>query len=345
MIIMTRGIHFVGSLGMDDAESGFRILAKKIGGRAKRYPDGEPGDRSNWIRFQINILEAHPHIEMVRRVEMQAGGEQFDRPYYKQVEEVAPVDIEFGALGYADAANVSYKIFSQLKSEGVVPEDIRFQVCLPTPAAVIGGFIDPDQQAAIEPAYERAMMDEVSRIVASIPNDELSIQWDIAHEPISAEGGGPGLYYDDMYGGTVDRVCRLSDAVPNPVELGLHLCYGDPGHKHVIEPADLNVCVRLSNGFATETKRSIQWVHMPVPRDRDDHAYFAPLADLKLAPETELVLGLVHYTGGITGTLRRMEVADKFTKEFSVATECGLGRRKPETLNKLLDMHVAASNA
>lgn len=84
---------------------------------------------------------------------------------------------------------------------------------------------------------------------------------------------------------------------------------------------------------------------MPVPRDRDDHAYFGPLADLKLAPETELVLGLVHYTGGITGTLRRMEVADKFTKAFSVATECGLGLRPPETWNQLLDMHVAAANA
>ena len=225
------------------------MLAEKIGARAKRYPDGEPGDRSNWIRFQINILEAHPKIEMVRRVEMQAGGEQFNRPYYQQVEEVVPVDIEFGELGYANAARDSYKIFSQLKSEGVVPGNIRFQVCLPTPAAVIGGFIDPDQQVSIEPAYERAMIDEVSRIVASIPNDELSIQWDIAHEPISAEGGGAGLYYDDIYGGTVERVCRLSDVIPDPVELGLHLCYGDPGHKHVIEPSDLSVCVQLSNGF------------------------------------------------------------------------------------------------
>jgi hypothetical protein len=344
-MIRTRGIHFVGSLGMEDAETGFRTLAEKIGGRAKRYPDGEPGDRAYWIRFQIGMLEAHPEIELVRRVEMQAGGQQFNRPYYRPVEGCTPADIDFGALGWADAARASYAIFSQLKSKGVVPAGIRFQVCLPTPAAVIGGFIDPEEQAAIEPAYERAMIAEVRRIVTTIPNEELSIQWDIAHEVVSLEGGGPGLYYDDMYGGTIERVCRLSDAVPGPVELGLHLCYGDPGHKHVIEPSDLSICVKFSNGFAAGTKRSIEWIHMPVPRGRYDDAYFAPLTDLKWAPETALILGLVHHTGGIKATLRRMEAATKFAKDFAVATECGLGRRKSETLIELFGIHVSAANA
>ena len=340
-----RGIHFVGSLGMDDAEAGFRALASHIGEGAKRYPDGEPGDRANWIRFQIGMFEAHPEIELVRRKEMQAGGEQFDRPYYRSVDNIVPGEIDFGTLGYADAAIASYGVFNRLKSEGVISSAIRFQVCLPTPAAVLGGFIDPEQQAAIEPAYERAMLAEVERISAAIPNNELSIQWDIAHEPISAEGGGPGLYYEEIYEGTIDRVCRLSDAVPDAVELGLHLCYGDPGHKHVIEPSDLSICVQFTNGFAAGTKRKINWVHMPIPRDRDDDDYFAPLADIKLSPETELILGLVHHTGGIEATLRRMETATKYIPDFGVATECGLGRRKPETLSELFDIHVIAANA
>jgi hypothetical protein len=33
---------------------------------------------------------------------------------------------------------------------------------------------------------------------------------------------------------------------------------------------------------------------MPVPRDRTDDAYFAPLARLRLKGETELSFGLVH---------------------------------------------------
>jgi hypothetical protein len=40
---------------------------------------------------------------------------------------------------------------------------------------------------------------------------------------------------------------------------------------------------------------------MPVPRDRSDDAYFASLDQLKLAPESRLYLGLVHYTDGVEG--------------------------------------------
>ncbi|MDG2034545.1 MAG: hypothetical protein P8J29_11445 [Rhodospirillales bacterium] len=339
-----RGIHFVGSLGMSDVEAGFRFLSEKIGVNARRYPDGEPGDRANWIRFQIGMLNAHPNIELIRSKQMQAGGEQFNRPYYRTVHGTQPGDIEFGELGYADAAQISYEIFNRLKKEGVISSDIRFQVCLPTPAAVIGGFIDPEQQAAIEPAYERAMLAEVDLLINKIPNSELSIQWDIAHEPISAEGGGPGLYYGDIHEGTVERVCRLSDAVPQTVELGLHLCYGDPGHKHIIEPSDLSVCVEFSNGFTVGTKRSIEWIHMPVPRDRNDKGYFEALSKLKLAPETELILGLVHHTGGIEGTRQRIETATQYIKDFAISTECGLGRREPSTLNELMDLHISAAN-
>jgi hypothetical protein len=53
-------------------------------------------------------------------------------------------------------------------------------------------------------------------------------------------------------------------------------------------------------------KRPINLIHMPVPRDRSDDAYFAPLKTLKLRPETTFALGLVHHTDGLDGTARRM---------------------------------------
>jgi hypothetical protein len=47
--------------------------------------------------------------------------------------------------------------------------------------------------------------------------------------------------------------------------------------------------------------RPINLIHMPVPRDRSDDAHFAPLRALKLRPETEIYLGLIHYNDGIDG--------------------------------------------
>jgi hypothetical protein len=87
-------------------------------------------------------------------------------------------------------------------------------------------------------------------------------------------------------------------------------------------------------------ERPVQLIHMPVPRNRTDDAYFAPLQRLALRPETELCLGLVHYTDGVEGSRKRLATARKFAPDFSIATECGFGRRDPGTIPELLRIHA-----
>ena len=58
----------------------------------------------------------------------------------------------------------------------------------------------------------------------------------------------------------------------------------------------------------------------------------------------ELALGLVHFTDGIEGTRRRMDAARPFVTNYAVATECGFGRRAPETIPELLRLHLAAAD-
>jgi hypothetical protein len=129
------------------------------------------------------------------------------------------------------------------------------------------------------------------------------------------------------------------------VELGYHLCYGDAGHRHFKEPHDTAKLVSVANAVAAGVDRPIAWLHLPVPRERADRAYFAPLANLRLHPETELYLGLVHQTDGLEGTRRRAEAARTVVRSFGLATECGLGRRPPETARDLLQLHVDALDA
>jgi hypothetical protein len=133
---------------------------------------------------------------------------------------------------------------------------------------------------------------------------------------------------------------RWGNAVPADIELLFHLCYGDNAHRHVVEPATLDVAVDFANAISAGIGRSIQLIHMPVPRDRSDEAYFVPLKRLELHPETRICLGLVHLTDGVEGTRRRIAVARKFRDDFLVATECGFGRRPPETIAELLRVHA-----
>jgi hypothetical protein len=133
---------------------------------------------------------------------------------------------------------------------------------------------------------------------------------------------------------------KLANHVPGDVELMFHFCYGDSNHKHVIEPLDMGDMVDVANLLCAKIERPVDLIHMPVPRDRDDDGYFAPLARLRLQPGTELCLGLVHYTDGVVGTRRRLATAEKHVQNFSIATECGFGRRAPDTIPELLRIHA-----
>jgi hypothetical protein len=114
-------------------------------------------------------------------------------------------------------------------------------------------------------------------------------------------------------------------------------------HRHFKEPADTGLVVRLANEIASRLIRPLTWIHIPVPRSRNDDAYFAPLAELQLSSETEVYLGLVHYSDGIPGAEQRIEAASRHLTSFGVATECGLGRRRADTIPELLRIHAAVA--
>ena len=191
---------------------------------------------------------------------------------------------------------------------------------------------------AIWPSYEARMNDELDEISAAIPAGQLAIQWDIAAE-ICFILENPEMAKIIPMKPLVASIAQASEHVPPDAELGLHLCYGDPGHKHVIEPKDTRLMVDLTNALVAEIKHPVAWVHMPVPRDREDVAYFEPLKGLKLEPGTELFLGLVHQTDGLAGALRRLAAAKQIVTDFGIATECGFGRRSPDTVPVLIDLH------
>ncbi len=337
----TRSVHLVGSVGLSDAATVFRTLSETVGDRAPRYPDGETGERHYWIRWQRKVFDDHPDIVLVGEVD--PFGDGIKRPVFGVRAGVDPQALDIGSLGYAAAAIESGLRFAALKQDGTIPAGTRLQVSLPTPVAVINGFIDADRRAALEPAYERAMAAEVERICAAVGPDELAIQWDVCHEVIGHDGGF-ALHYDDILDGSLDRLRRLGGLVPAGVQLGFHLCSGDPGHKHIVEPKDTATAVAFANGICARVPRQVDFIHLPVPRGRGDDAYFAPLRNLALTPGTELILGLVHYTDGVEGTRRRIAVAEKVVSEFAIGTECGFGRREAATIPDLLRIHAAVAD-
>ena len=332
-----RGVHLVGSVPLASAETVFQTVAATIGDRLRRIPDGETGPRSDWIVWQLPVFTSQTRLEIVP-----PGPESWrPLPRVRLEDGAGPEHVRFEALGYAEAALASYRSFARLKRDGRVPAACRFQVCLPTPLAPISAFVVPEHQALLEPPYETRLLEELRLVLAEVPHDQLAVQWDTNFEFGMLEGAFP-VWFDDVKGGILERLLRLSRHVPLDVELGYHFCHGEAQHRHV-EPADAGRLVEIANALTASLGRPLSWIHLPVPRERTDEGYFAPLAELRLRPETELYLGLVHRTDGVAGSARRMAAARRFVGDFGIATACGWGRRAPATIPELLELHRALS--
>jgi hypothetical protein len=326
---MKREILLVGSVPLRSATEVFETCACILGPRVRRLPDGETGERSNWIMWQRTLLAACPVLELL---------EQAGTLFRLRADRTAPPC--FAALGFAKAALRSWDEFRALRASGRVAAKHRFQVSLPTPLAVVAQYIEAGSQAECEPPYAAALEAELREILSVIPAADLALQWDVAVEFAVLEGLRP-IHFTPVFDGIVARLRHLLSLVPDEVHLGIHLCYGDSGHKHFKEPDDTALMVRVANALVDASARRLDWIHMPVPRDRDDQPYFQPLRDLHLSPACRLFLGLVHDEDGLEGTRRRIAAAERFApSDFGIATECGFGRRDPAGVPSLLRLHV-----
>ena len=336
---MARHAHLVGSVGLEDAETVISVVADILGDCCTRIPDGETGDRGYWVRWQIVNFEKCEDLELeIVRESVPGYKDKLERPLFKIKDGVDANSIDLGELGYADEAISSYATFKTLKADGEIGADVRFQVSIPSPMALILSFISPPNQLAVEGAVVAAIKRDLVKLQAAFPADQLAIQFDVCLEVLGHDGAGK-LPYEDSLGGSVSRVGHMCDQVNSDVECGIHLCYGDPGHKHIIEPVDLGTSVAFANGIVDAASRKLNFMHMAVPKDRNDEAYFAPLNGLSMPADTRLVLGLVHHTDGVEGSKARISTAENFVQDFDIATECGFGRRDPGTITALLQIH------
>lgn len=340
-------VHFNGSVNLADAESVMHEIISRVPSGLRRIPDGETGDRGNWIFFQMQKFLQSPLLVPARPLDA-ADGDYEQLPQLRLADGVDPAEMKWPDLGYAEAYLGSYETFAALRSDGVIPAGVRFQVEYPTPLASIGGYIVPEQQQALLGSYEQAMFADLDRLLAAIPPGEVAVQWDVAVEfGILEESFAPGgaQAFDAIIAGLV----RCVDTVPAEVPVGLHLCYGDYGHQHFKQPESLALQVRVLNAVTAAAGRTVSFVSFTVPQYQREESYFAPLARLAAGPDTELNFALVPYhpadqAPGTTGAQVRLidtalAASPGGSRAWGICTECGMGRAGREEIPGLLDLH------
>ena len=254
-------------------------------------------------------------------------------------------DDRFDDLRYGEFAIDSYATFARLRDEGVIPRDVRFQVCLPAPHSAIDGFFDDaGQWPELDAAYSTGSAARSRRCSTAIPAEDLAIQWDVAWKFVDMAMGErnyfrfwPKLTVEEKSDRHAALLDDLSQVIPDETLLGFHWCYGTWGGWPMTAMPDLALCVRISN----ETKRDgrrFDCVHMPVVR-QPAGASSPPLDDLDVG-DTRVYLGMVHHTDTIEDFHRERDPARTHLALFGIGCVCGYGRVEPELLPEILRVHA-----
>ena len=135
------GAHLVGGLKAPDPETAMRTAAGILGRHLRAVTDGETGDRSQWIFWQIGRLTAIDGIEMAGMSENPAAENEDYESFPQLAIDPSVTELPSRALGYADAAEASYGVYRRLREEGVIPADVKFQVSIPTPYATVVAWV------------------------------------------------------------------------------------------------------------------------------------------------------------------------------------------------------------
>ena len=349
-------VLLVGSLPFETAEEAFRMSAELLRGHIGWLPDGEVQERVNWVgMLPLVVFPKTPGLE--ETLAPPPGGleqpdRDADRPPVEDIEglwswRIKPGhDVRFDDLAYGGFATDSYGVFRRLREEGVIPEGVRFQVCLPAPHSAIDGFFDDSSQwPELYAAYLDGMRREIAKILEVVPADELVVQWDAAWEFVDMAMGEknffkfwPKLTGEQKFERHAEQLDGLWQGIPEETLLGFHWCYGTWGGWPMTAMTDLELCVRMSNEAKERTRRRLDYVHMPVVRQPDEQ-FFAPLDDLDV-DETKVFLGIVHHTDSIDDFRRRRDLAREHLPSFGIGSVCGYGRVEPEKLPEILRVHA-----
>jgi hypothetical protein len=320
-----REVLLIGSVPLRPAAKVFTTVAEHLGPLAPRIPDGE---MMGWLR---RVWESHARNPALHRVGLAKlnGRAASGAPIYRLRPGVSAKDLRHGPYGHAKNAAASYAEFKQLRDAGRIPAGTRMQVTMPGPGTTSFNIqLDAD---LLLPIARAALWLEIETILAAIPARDLTIHLDVAMEAEKEEYLRRPEAFDTpvqtafywTHEQMADSVAWLADRIPVEVELGFHIC--SIWHHWPDSGQDNAVLVDTANALSARIRRPIGYIHIPVIPEHDKAEDYAPFKQLRLHPETRLILGLVNLADGLEGAKRRIALAEAAVSEFGIAMFCGLG--------------------
>ena len=338
-----RTVHLVGSLPGANTREALTwvtgILGNTIG---PCMPDGETGDRSDWVNRLVENLRSHPDLELVRDGEWTG---YTDTPAFR----VKPGrKLRWIDLDYVAEFEKSWKTYEDL----IHGSGRRFQIGIPGPldvAAIAFGFNLPAALKNLSP-FRDATIREIAEIWSKA--DDLAVfQLEVPIELIMLTKL-PRRAQPAAAKRLAREVLRVVEAAPRGARFGLHLCLGDLNNESMGTPSDAGPLVVLANAIMGEwpTGRTLEFVHVPLAHGSEpptmDPDYYAPLAQLWIPDRVRFIGGFIHEKSLIKDlVLIRDQIEFDLGRQIDVAASCGLGRRNRKDAQLNLEIARAVALA
>jgi hypothetical protein len=322
-----RQAHLVGSIPAPTAAEAMAVAMDRLGPLLATLPDGETGERRNWIIHIIEALRAHPDLELVHDGDW-SGYDKLPRFKVRRGHRLYGASLDFGHL---KAVQESWPDFEKVRADSG-RQDLSFLVGIPGDFDLAMFTLGPAGGLRHRSAFTEATLSEI-RDIAQLVGRAAVFQIEVPAElvllsKVPRQGQAAAARVLGR------RIAQLAAASPAGTRFGVHLCLGDMNHEALGRMTDSSPLVHLTNGIvrAWPVARPLEYVHAPFAAADEppptEAAFYAPLADLELPGWVRFVAGFAHENQPMEDQLAVRELLDAAVgRPVDVSTSCGLGRR------------------
>jgi len=339
----TRSIHLVGTIPAESASDAFAWATSVLGDLiGPTMPDGETGERRDWVNRLVENLRHHPDLELAREG---SWSSYTDTPAFRvrKGRHLRWIDLD-----YLAEFDESWPVYEDMVSGS----GRRLQVGIPghlDVAAIAFGFNLPAALRNLGP-FRDATIREMAAIWAR-GRDHVVFQLEVPIElimltrmPAPARSAAAKRF--------AREVLRLVEAAPTGSRHGLHLCYGDLNNESMGKPDDAGALVTFANAIVAEwpAGRILEFVHAPLAHGSEpptmDPDYYAPLSQLWIPDAVRFIGGFIHEKGTIKDLVKiRDQIEHNLGRRIDLGASCGLGRRDRESARRNLEIAKAVAEA
>ncbi len=322
-----REAHLVGSLPGPTAASAMSTALQILGPSLRSLPDGETGERRNWIISIIDGFRRHPDLELSKP----GDWSDYDKTPVMKIRKGHKL---YGAaldLGHLDAVRSSFPDFEHTRAAAGRP-DLAFQQGVPGDFDLAMFTLGPVGALRSRRPFTEATLAEI-RDVKAITGADTLFQIEVPAELVLL-AKAPAPARPMMARLFAKSITGLAAATPAGTRFGVHLCLGDMNNRAFATMTDVAPMVLLANAILRSwpEDRPLDILHAPfAAADQPattDGAFYAPLRELTLPDSVRFAAGFAHESQPLSDQLRiRSLIDDLLHREVAIAAACGMGRR------------------